>query len=39
MRELGLPESAGSSVKGFLDGLVALGKKEAEDQDDKMEED
>lgn len=39
MRELGLPESAGSSVKGFLDGLVALGNKEAEDQDDKMEED
>lgn len=39
MRELGLPESAGSSVRGFLDGLVALGNKKTEDQDDKMEED
>lgn len=39
MRELGLPESAGSSVKDFLDGLVALGNKKAEGQDDKMEED
>ncbi|KIR60129.1 hypothetical protein I314_03982 [Cryptococcus bacillisporus CA1873] len=39
MRELGLPETAGSSVKDFLDGLVALGNKKAEGQDDKMEED
>lgn len=39
MRELGLPESAGSSVRGFLDGLVALGNKKTDDKDDKMEED
>lgn len=39
MRELGLPETAGSSVKDFLDGLVALGNKKTKGQDDKMEED
>ncbi|ODN78506.1 hypothetical protein L202_04133 [Cryptococcus amylolentus CBS 6039] len=34
MRELGLPESAGQSVKGFLDGLLGLKK-----EDDRMDED
>ncbi|WVQ79366.1 hypothetical protein IAT38_001463 [Cryptococcus sp. DSM 104549] len=38
MRELGLPESAGQSVKGFLDGLVGLGKK-GQEEDDRMDED
>ncbi|WVF68605.1 hypothetical protein IAT40_003375 [Kwoniella sp. CBS 6097] len=43
MRELGLPESAGQSVKGFLDGLVGLKKNEGEGAgegaDERMDED
>ncbi|WVQ96146.1 hypothetical protein IAU59_003249 [Kwoniella sp. CBS 9459] len=39
MRELGLPESAGQSVKGFLDGLVGLKKNEGEGSDERMDED
>ncbi|OCF37108.1 hypothetical protein I316_01013 [Kwoniella heveanensis BCC8398] len=39
MRELGLPESAGQSVKGFLDGLVGLKKNEGEGGDERMDED
>lgn len=37
MRELGLPESAGTGVKAFLDALKALKKNEG--GDDKMETD
>ncbi|KAK8849521.1 hypothetical protein IAR55_004855 [Kwoniella newhampshirensis] len=40
MRELGLPESAGTSVKGFLEGLIGLNKPEGEGaSDDRMDED
>ncbi|WVR08212.1 hypothetical protein IAU60_005259 [Kwoniella sp. DSM 27419] len=39
MRELGLPESAGQSVKGFLDGLIGLDKGSGGSSDDRMDED
>ncbi|WWC92986.1 uncharacterized protein L201_007950 [Kwoniella dendrophila CBS 6074] len=44
MRELGLPENAGQSVKGFLEGLIALKKDDNEPSggsgdDERMDED
>ncbi|GFZ50017.1 hypothetical protein JCM24511_07770 [Saitozyma sp. JCM 24511] len=39
MRELGLPESAGTGVKAFLDALKALKRPEAQGEDERMDED
>ncbi|WWD20146.1 hypothetical protein CI109_104622 [Kwoniella shandongensis] len=42
LRDLGLPESAGTSVKGFLDALIGLSKPEGEGppaSDERMDED
>nr|XP_018260429.1 uncharacterized protein I303_07349 [Kwoniella dejecticola CBS 10117]OBR82587.1 hypothetical protein I303_07349 [Kwoniella dejecticola CBS 10117] len=40
MRELGLPDAAGQSVKGFLEGLIGLRRDEnAEGGDERMDED